>query len=999
MPRAGAGAGTLAGTQLAAWPATLALGVASAALFLFFAGYGFNLEDEGTVLYQILRTHRGERPYLDFHTGYTPAVFYLNAWLFELFGVSVLPIRVLLAVVNAVAVMLIFRLSLRLAPPLESGLAALCYAVFMPFFQGQFASFNIPYPAWYAGTAWLGAQLGSVKALEKGSRGWLAVAGAMAGVAFSFKPNTGVLALGAVVLAQLLASPALAGRLGRALEVTVLAIAAVAVAAVLTFDVITPQFALLGGPLLALIGGGLWMRIARRPAGPERSVAAGLADALVILAGFLGVSLTWLAYFLPRLGLAGFAEEVLLLGAGVERIYLLYYPRPSVWGVAVLIGLVALAALPLLVERGVLTVRGLWILAALAALGGTIALGLFGLAPEGLVVSIVMQLEVLSFHLIPLLLGTAVLLALWRLRTLEREADGALPLSFSVPLACLVFALLLFLQLYPRIDFMHVVISLPSVLVIGAGALARFERWWVERLGGALGWDGEHARRRARWTRLAACAPVVAALVVRALAFVDAHVRLTPELALRETTSLGHAAMPVVLEADRDRDLLELKAVADFVVQTTRPEEPIVVFPALAMVTFLTDRRTPIPHDYFFTGRPSHADTADMVDAIEASRPPLLVTLNDRLGYFSSSPAYYFILRDYVQEHYELVRRIGRYDLLVRRELVGTRSGWQRAVPTRDPFDPTFAHGQYARELAQAARIAREGSAMDLVGFAPKLADVDRRVRQAVAAAIDAVAAREPDGYAAVERAIATNESTRLLYLRTLGEYASPAAIGYLHSVFLESSGRIRWEAARSINLLLARVLSDRFNLLAPPTGPLVTLPATLDSERLVAPIDEFVERQRIGPLAALAVADQGRQDLKPQIEGYWGRRETTWWKMLAAYALYELGERERLRTMFELMNEGTLPGQFVPSIVLDPELVPPADAVATIVDRIANGSPEERETAAWMVPFVGSDEAWPAVEAVADDSDPRVRKAARWALAKRAADGRAAAAPSAEGP
>jgi hypothetical protein len=967
-----------------AWAATLAVGGLSTALFLLFVGYGYNLEDEGTVLYQILRTFRGERPYLDFHTGYTPAVFYLNAWLFDVFGVSVLPIRVLLACVNAVAVMLVFRLSLRVAPPLESALAALTYAIFMPFFQGQFASFNIPYPAWYAVAAWLGAHLATVKAIEGRSRVWLAAAGALAGVAFSFKPNTGVLALGAVVLARLLVSPPLAGALGRVLEISILVLAALGTAAVLTFDVITPQFALLGGPLLALLAGGVWMRWTRRPAGPERRLAAGVGDACAILAGFAAVNAVWLGYFLPRMGLARFAEEVLLLGAGVERIYLLYFPRPSPWGVAVMIGLVVVAVLPWLLAQAMVGMRTVAWLAAASALLAAVALALFGLAPEGLVVSIVMQLEVLSFHLIPLLLWAAVLALLWRLRTLERAADGRLPLAFAIGVANAVFALLLFLQLFPRIDFMHVVISMPSALVVGAGALARLERWWVEQLGDAFDWSAGNARRAARLTRIAICLPVVAALVVRAWPFADARLRLTPEPSLRATTSLGSGPMPVVVEEDRDRDLRELRAVADFVAGATSPDEPVFVFPALAMVPFLTDRRTPVPHDYFFSGRPSHADEAAMVVAIDEAKPPLLVTLNDRLGYFSASPAYYFILRDYVQRHYALVRRIGRYDVLARRELLETRPEWRQPVHEAGPLDGTFARGQYASELALARRIAESGAPRDFAGFAPRLADVDRRVRQAVATAIDAVAARDPGGYAAIEEVIATSRSSKLLYLRTLGEYGAPAALGYLQDVFLREGGRIRWEAARSINFLLARELSARFNLIEPARGPLLELPPTLASDELVGPIDDFVERQRIGPLAALAAADAARQDLKPALDGYWDRRETTWWKMMAAYALFELGERERLITLFELMNEGTLPGQFVPSILLDPGVVEPDAAAATLADRIAHGSREERETALWMIPYLASDDAWPAVEAAADDPDPWVQNAARWALAHR---------------
>ncbi len=84
--------------------------------------------------------------------------------------VSVVPIRVVLAFVNALSVLLIFRLSLRVAPVAESACAALTYAVFLPFYAGQFASFNIPYPAWYAVTAWLATELATVRAAESGRR-------------------------------------------------------------------------------------------------------------------------------------------------------------------------------------------------------------------------------------------------------------------------------------------------------------------------------------------------------------------------------------------------------------------------------------------------------------------------------------------------------------------------------------------------------------------------------------------------------------------------------------------------------------------------------------------------------------------------------------------------------------------------------------------------------------------------------------------------------------
>jgi hypothetical protein len=89
------------------------------------------------------------------------------------------------------------------------------------------------------------------------------------------------------------------------------------------------------------------------------------------------------------------------------------------------------------------------------------------------------------------------------------------------------------------------------------------------------------------------------------------------------------------------------------------------------------------------------------------------------------------------------------------------------------------------------------------------------------------------------------------------------------------------------------------------------------------------------------------------------------------------------VETLFETLNHGTFPEQYVPSMILDPAIVPAAEASAVVTARLAAGTPVERETAAWMAPYLAEPEgAVAALQTAAEDPDPGVRQAARWALA-----------------
>lgn len=93
----------------------------SSIYLLIFQNYGLNLWDEGVLLNGSLRTLEGESVYTDFN-GYPPGRYLLGAVLFKIFGIDISVIRIAVAIMTAMAVVMLYSVSLRLiplSPPLE----------------------------------------------------------------------------------------------------------------------------------------------------------------------------------------------------------------------------------------------------------------------------------------------------------------------------------------------------------------------------------------------------------------------------------------------------------------------------------------------------------------------------------------------------------------------------------------------------------------------------------------------------------------------------------------------------------------------------------------------------------------------------------------------------------------------------------------------------------------------------------------------------------------
>ena len=408
-------------------------------------------------------------------------------------------------------------------------------------------------------------------------------------------------------------------------------------------------------PMLA-IAALLTLSIGRRLPRPDGADSSGASVSLAILgAAFLAPTLAWTLPLLSALGLDRFLYEVFLVGADYQTLYYEPHPPAEPYALMIVATLVAVAAAGRFVAHG--RVRPLRIIAAVFVIATLTKVVVFreGLAPEGFLHSIIAQLENASYWLAAAT-SYGALAWLWRVPGADLAASPrARAMLVLVPIATAMY-----MQMFPRSDFMHQITSVPLTAVVACGLLDRVARWWSRGL-----WpDGWHA------TRLVRMKVAFAAGAIIAIAFLDKVGGPAASL----WNAAPQAPMPprldVRVEAASGDELESIAAAVEFLRARTKDGEALWSFPATSGILFAADRPNVAPHDYWYPGRPDETGEKHVLEVLAASRPRFVVTLNKGWNFFDGSPAYFRGLGSFVGREYRLAARFGRYDVLGRRDVV-----------------------------------------------------------------------------------------------------------------------------------------------------------------------------------------------------------------------------------------------------------------------------------------------------------------------------------------
>ncbi len=992
-----------------AFSARRRLGVAAVAFVLAlayllpFRAYGLNVEDEGTLLYQILRVTRGELPYVDFSTGYTPGFFALNALAWHATG-DLVSFRTLLAFVHAGTVAGMAALLAGVARPLVALLLPALYLAYIPLFPGEFCAFNVAYPAWFATAGWLATVAAVLAFTTGGRRRWLVAAGVAAAVTLAMKPNAGVFAFAAAA-ASVLASER-RGRDGGRL--------ATALWSVVGIGIVLGVVVVFGGtprPLDAaiyLVPLVLVTTALVTPARTRRAEAFG--DLVVLTLPFVALSAPWLVFFWRRLGTEGFLREVLLIGSHAADIYYVPFPAPEPWALLLSVLIVAYGCAALFARRWLMP-RAAFAAIVAAVVASFVAVSRLGVMPEGLAWSIIWQLQSTGFML-TLVTHLTGIAWLWRrrLRPAPTPAAPGAVAAEAAPTVLLVFAIFMDFQLYPRADFMHLLIAAPLSLVFAGFLLERVLVLWDHALAG-------HRGLTFRGVEIGTALVLTAAVVVGLLPGAQA-------LSAGRHFVLPFAVAPVGVEAGRADDLRALAAAGERLQTEVAPGDPSVGFPSIGVLLFLTGGRNPTPHDYFYPGRPDHREEAEIVDTLAATRPASLAALNRHFTFFDASQAYYFLLRRWVRAHYALGARAGRFDVLERRAAPGvpapsvpamdaSRRDASAARPAADapvrPLDAALARVDAAPDLGARLAAVAALEAYPAAATAPRLlalaSAADVLVRRAALAALLTAVARAPEhGLEHYVAASSLDRRRRILVLRTIRDLRDPRAASHLFAEAASGDPRLVRDALGAMQVTRAEMIARRHlwagperpaawpgrtDLLAAVRATLAAATAPNDAAAFAAHLAGMLD-DRAASVALLrgrlAAGTPGVPQTTPLADA-----ATT---ASAADALVALAPDGLACDLVQLLARPDAPIQeLVPSRLLDLAATGEnarREVVACLRDAIAAGS-VNAAPAVWIAAALGEGSLLPVVRAALRAAAPDLRQAAAWTLGELPDDAAAA--------
>jgi hypothetical protein len=590
---------------------------------LVLSRYWLDPLDEGYFAELADRVARGELPYRDFATPYTPALHYLHAWAFGLLGRDLVSLRLVLIVAKSGLFLLLYALGRRLMPPAFAALPILLLVGLdtVPFMWE-------PHPAWYALALSVLAVWSVVRLIETGLDRWTLLAGAAAGLACGFKQNIGLFLVMATVGFLLfhgsdlpagsarvsLPAGLTRSRIWFAARLAYVLLLAVALTWLLR-EYLEPHVAFVFlGPLLGLVLVGLASERKRVESLEQREATAGR---LVLFSfGWLALVLVWLLPLAVGLGPHG-----LPVGQFLGRLDLQGYhwdllePRPGV-----LFFMLAAIACPLAIQRLCrpgpvhhrLVGSAAFLVAAVVAADAARVDSALAAAAQGSVGISSLRLSLYAAEGLLMYLPTV---SFWTgVIATATAATSLRPSASLVSRWYLLAGALLLFNLFPRMDAMHITYSAPVLFISGSFALYCFYR----RLQATL--DGS------------AVAPLASLLLYGGLLLLPAATML-PNLEWRASAlfvgegdqrrfeppdyvSLGLPGAGVLVRAST-RD--NIGRAAQYVAERTEPGEPMFAYPTVPVFYFLADRPNPTRFGHLFPGAATEVEQQELILALERS--------------------------------------------------------------------------------------------------------------------------------------------------------------------------------------------------------------------------------------------------------------------------------------------------------------------------------------------------------------------------------------------